>query len=227
MVTVDLPIDAKSGVPYYRQIIDQVKCATAYGNLRPGDRFTEQAGEPQRIVGYVNFKDIVSCLRMSPQEPSLQSILRLLPSFNADYSIASSLEQLIRDRDHMALVRDSCHTIVGMITLEDIVEELVGEIYDEYDRLPSHIRPTGSGWIIGGNASMVRMHRATGVKLPVVEKPVHTFNDWLVERLGRPAKGGDVIMTDIARIVVRKVRRQLVVEAQLSRNGSNPAGTSE
>ena len=39
MVTVELPIDAKSGVPYYRQIIDQVKCAIAYGNLRPGDRF--------------------------------------------------------------------------------------------------------------------------------------------------------------------------------------------
>ena len=39
MVTVDLRIEAKSGVPYYRQIIDQVRCVIAYGNLRPGDRF--------------------------------------------------------------------------------------------------------------------------------------------------------------------------------------------
>jgi putative hemolysin len=127
----------------------------------------------------------------------------------------------MRIRNHIALVRDSSRTVLGMVTIEDIVEELVGEIYDEYDRLPAHITPTGSGWIIGGSASIARVRDVTGVGLPVVEKPVHTLNDWVAERLRRPAEGGETIATDHARILVRKVRRQLLLEAQLSRNDRN------
>ena len=49
--------------------------------------------------------------------------------------------RMMREHTHIALVRDAGGKIVGMITLEDILEELVGEIEDEYDRLPVHIVP--------------------------------------------------------------------------------------
>ena len=178
---------------------------------------TETAGDPRAIIGYVNFKDIVSCLRLSPQEPSLRAITRSLPDFDADWTVADCLEKLIRERNHIALVRDSRGAVLGMITMEDIVEELVGEIYDEYDHLPQHIRRAGNGWVVGGNAEIARVCDVTGIALAVSqEQEVLTLNEWVIQRLGRPAKGGDVITTDSARLLVRKVRRQLLMEAQLN-----------
>jgi putative hemolysin len=183
----------------------------------------ERQGDPQSIIGYVNFKDIVSCLRLSPQEPSLRTVVRPLPSFEADASNAACLERMIREHTHIALVRGALSEVVGMITMEDILEELVGEIQDEYDRLPSHVTPVGSGWIVGGNTSLERLRTATGIDLPLSDsvgtgtasqKPSATLNEWMMQRLGRPPQGGDQINVDSARILVRKVRRHSVQEAQ-------------
>lgn len=179
---------------------------------------TEVPGDRQRIVGYVNFKDIVSCLRLSPNEPSLRGIVRPLAVFDADMSVSTCLEQMIRKHIHIALVRDKSGTILGVVTMEDILEELVGEIHDEYDRLPTDITRAGESWIVGGNASLAKIKEITGIELPIAsDEPVKTINDWLKAKQGRPPEGGDIVRTEGVRILVRKVRRQLLQEAQISR----------
>jgi putative hemolysin len=178
---------------------------------------TERVGDPQRIIGYVNFKDVVSALRLSPRDPSLRNIMRPILSFQAEASVADCLESLMRQRNHIALVKEK-DRIVGMVTLEDIVEELVGEIHDEFDRLPAYLIPAGQGWIAGGFVPLQQLRETAGIELPPAsEKPIHTLNDWIVERLGEPPRGGEVIETDSCRILVRKVRRTLVQEAYVSR----------
>jgi len=179
---------------------------------------TEEAGNPQRIIGYMNFKDIVAALRISPTDPSLRNLVRRLHSFDADASVADCLENLMRERNHIALVKDARGNIVGMITLEDIVEELVGEIHDEFDRMPTHLTPTGQGWTAGGFLSLTQLRETTGIELkPLGEKPIYTLHDWIVERLGRPPRGGDEIQAETVRVVVRKIRHILVQEAYLNR----------
>src|SRR5690606_29597253 len=107
---------------------------TAHQEMHTRLPVTEQAGNPQRIIGYVNFKDIIAGLRVAPREASLRSLIRRLPSYHEDTSVAHCLEQIMKERNHIALVHQTGGRIVGMITLEDIVEELVGEIHDEFDR---------------------------------------------------------------------------------------------
>jgi putative hemolysin len=176
---------------------------------------TSQPGDPQKIFGYVNFKDIVACLRLSPHEPSLRAVVRPLPTFPGQTSVASCLEHLMREHTHIALVRDA-DEVVGMITMEDIIEELVGEIADEFDRLPSHITPVGAGWIVGGSASLAQLRDITGVAFaPPSDTPPATLNDWIVQRLARPPQGGDQLAVDSLDILVRKVRRHSVQEAHL------------
>jgi len=185
---------------------------------------TQEAENPQRIIGYVNFKDIVATLRLAPQDPSLRNLVRSVHVFDADSSVADCLEHLMRERGHIGLVRVSRGTIVGMITLEDILEELVGEIHDEFDRLPDHLTPVGQGWIAGGFISLNRLRDVTGIDLtPLTEKPIYTLSDWIVERLGRPPRGGDTVKSESCRIVVRKTRKVLVQEAYLYRDVSNAA----
>lgn len=96
---------------------------------------TERPGDPQGIIGYVNFKDLVAILRLSPSEPSVRGIVRAIPGLPVNGSVAASLDRLIREQTHIALVRDAAGAVVGMVTLEDIMEELVGDIQDEFDSL--------------------------------------------------------------------------------------------
>lgn len=185
---------------------------------------TEQAGDPQRIVGYVNVKDIVACLRISPQDGSLRGITRSLPSFAASDTISTCLEGLLREGAHIALVRDEAGGVLGMVTLEDVVEELLGDIKDEYDRLPTHVTRIGSGWLLGGGVSLARVKEVTGFDLERDGQPAasKSLNDWLAAQLGRPAHGGDVMERGALRVLVRKVRRQLVLEALLTSKASSP-----
>jgi putative hemolysin len=178
----------------------------------------ERAGDPQSILGYVNFKDIVAHMRLSPHEPSLRAILRPLPSVAQDLPLANLLERLIREHTHIALVRDALGKVVGLISLEDILEELVGDIQDEYDRLPAHALPSGSAWVVGGGIGLALLRELTGIDL-AADPPAtgaRTLSDWVAGQFGRPIRGGEVIDRDSVRVVVRKVRRQKVLEAQVS-----------
>ena len=178
---------------------------------------TEQPGDPQRIIGYVNFKDIVSALRLAPRDPALRNLIRHIRDFNSEASVADCLESMMRERTHIALVRDRGGKTVGMVTLEDIVEELVGEIHDEFDRMPTHLVRAGQGWIAGGFISLAQLREQAGIDLqPLSEKPIYTLNDWIGERLGRPPRGGDELQTDAYSILIRKTRHILVQEAYIT-----------
>ena len=181
-----------------------------------------EPGNPQTICGYVNFKDIVSELRLSPDQPSLRGIMRSMPELSEQLSIASSLQRLIREHVHIALVRDRAGKIVGMVTMEDILEELVGDIEDEDDRAPAHISEGGTGWVMGGGVTLDRLEQVTGVRIDRMNLPpdCRTLHDWLVALLKRPAHGGDIVRASGLRVLVRKLRRQRVLEAQVSRDES-------
>jgi len=189
---------------------------------------TEERGNPQRITGYVNLKDIVAAMRLSPGDPSLQSLVRPLHVFEGDTSVADCLEYLMRQHSHIALVRDAGGAITGMVTMEDIVEELLGEIHDEFDRMPAYLTPAGKGWIAGGFVTLSRLRDRIGLELnPAAEKPVLTLNDWIVEHLGRPPRGGEELDTDGWRILIRKTRRALAQEVHLSKRAAGVSGNDE
>jgi putative hemolysin len=179
---------------------------------------TTTPGDPQGIIGYVNFKDIVTHMRLSPGDPSLRAIVRTLPQLPVSLPISSALETLMRGRTHIALVCDGDTRVVGMITLEDIIEELVGEIQDEYDLLPVHAVASGPGWIAGGGISLARLNELTGIDLShdMPADGARNLSAWVVGHLGEPVSGGEVIERGGIRVVVRKVRRQRVLEAQLT-----------
>lgn len=199
---------------------DSIAEALIAAHLDMHTRFpvAERRGDPQSIVGYVNFKDIVSFMRLSlPHQPALRAIVRTMPSLDADRLISNCLETLIREHVHIALVRDKAGAIVGMITLEDIIEELLGDIQDEYDRLPIHIAPSGWAWVVGGGVALARLKEQTGIDLAADAPPTGARNvsDWVTGHLHEPPRGGEVIERGKHRIVVRKVRRQKVLEAQV------------
>jgi putative hemolysin len=195
---------------------------TAHLDMHTRFPVVERMGDLQTVVGYANVKDIIATLRLNPKDPTLRSIVRQLPSFRDSQPIAECLERLMREHTHIAIVRDEENQVIGMVSLEDILEELVGEIEDEYDRLPAHIAAAGNAWVVGGGVPLERLKVVTGMNL-IADLPSEgaaTLSEWVIGHLGHDVNGGETVEHGGWRVVVRKVRRKKVQEAQVSRAAS-------
>jgi len=193
---------------------------TAHLDMHTRFPVAQRPGDPQSIIGYINLKDLLALMRLTRgEEPTLRSILRPFPRLSDSTPITASLERMIREHTHIALVVDARDKVVGMITLEDILEEFIGEIEDEYDRLPAHVTPSGRAWVVGGGISLQRVKESTGMDLSADPPPngAATLSTWFSGHTGRPIRGGDELTRNGIRVVVRKIRRQKVLEAQVGR----------
>lgn len=172
-------------------------------------------GDPQTIEGYINFKDIVYALKVRPNDPSLKGIVRTIKKIDGDSTISQALEKMIQEKLHIAIVTGKDGKILGMVTLEDILEELVGDIEDEFDYLPTHVSSCGSDcWIMGGGLPMNKVYAIMGKGYEVqADAKVPTLNEWILQNANRDLEGGEAIEADGVRAVVRKFRRRKVSEA--------------
>ena len=191
--------------------------ALVQAHLDMHTRFPVCATERDRhtIEGYINFKDIIAALKLNPSDPSIKGIIRPIQIVSSETPIAQVLEKMIQEKHHIALVSTKDTQVVGMITLEDIIEELVGDIEDEYDRLPTHIHPYSGGWIVGGAVPMSLIAETAGVGWGI-EKPEEAnmkLADWFAKKIKGTLKGGEIVQAQGLQIMVRKLRRRNLSEA--------------
>jgi putative hemolysin len=174
----------------------------------------ERGKDPQTIIGYVNFKDIINALKVNPTSPDIRGITRPIPSVNRNLRLSDVLSQLIHDKTHITLVRDEGERVVGLIALEDLIEELVGDIEDEYDRLPGHVHSFGSSWIMGGGVSMDLVSSTLGRELEPrsVTVGTPTLAEWINQKLGRTPEPGEVMRLCGLTVTARKLRRKKIYE---------------
>lgn len=174
------------------------------------------ANDLQSVQGYINFKDIIAALRINPQDPTINGILRPLPKFSDNTPISKVLERMIQEKLHIGLVENAQGRVIGMVTQEDIIEELVGDIEDEFDRLPHHILAYGNQWLVGGSVAMSTLAKTLGVDWP--DEPNLKLADWFERQMPSPLKGGETINTHGLQFTVRKLRRNKISEAFVAKN---------
>ena len=120
----------------------------------------------------------------------------------------------VDQHEHIAIVRGDDGRALGLVTLEDLVEELIGDVEDEFDRLPRYAHSLSGGtWLFGGGVTMDEVSAAVGGALPAGPR---SFADFLEEELGESPRGGQVLERGGASILVKRVRRGRVFEASLT-----------
>jgi magnesium and cobalt exporter, CNNM family len=163
--------------------------------------------EPDRgleaTVGFINAKDLLR-VAFGAAHDDLRALARPIARVAESTRLDEVLREMRRDRRHLALVLDEHGTVVGLITLEDILEELVGEIEDEFDpRVRDLIRREGDSLWIDGSAPV----RLVAECLRAPDELVHeaTIGGHLVEQLGRIPEPGEVVRFGPAALEVLEV----------------------
>lgn len=181
-----------------------------------------EPGNPQTVTGYVTFKDIVTALRVAPGVRGVQGIIRPIRRLPAETTLAQALTEMIRDRVHIVLVTDGA-SVKGLLTMEDIVEELVGDIRDEHDRLPTHLSAIGEGWLAGGGVAVADIAREMGAPAFAGVDGRLTLAELVERSRDRSPRSGDTMKVAGVVVYVRKVKRNRIAEAVL-RQDSGPVG---
>ena len=169
-----------------------------------------EGDDNNKVIGYVNFKDIVSVLQTNPKDPSLKGICRPILEVREDEQVSVLLNKLTRGYQHIAIVKDSDEKVAGLVTLEDVIESILGEMQDEYDVLPAYFYQIAANrYLAGGGIGLKTLQEKTGLEFPGAEQ---TLNGWLLAFLGRIPKVEDKISHGGNTFITRKVRRSNIFE---------------
>lgn len=150
-------------------------------------------GDLDHIVGIVHIKDLLRAVE-KPEPTALSAVMH--PAFFVPDSmqISDLLRELQARRTHMAIVVNEFGTVVGLLTIEDLLEEIVGEIRDEFDvdeEQPVQVLPDGS-LLVQGSFPLTDLRERYGV--PLEESPDYrTTAGFVLSRLKRFPKGGEAI----------------------------------
>ncbi len=175
------------------------------------------AEDPQDIIGYLNFKDIFLSTKVAQGAPSTaRTIVRPILRLEADTIISAALEKMMKSKQHICLVTEE-KTITGILTLEDIFEEMVGEIEDEYDFFPAYIRPFGQALAASAPAKMADIFERLDLPVPADVTPTTTVEQWVSQKLGHePTKNEKIHLNGIL-LETRKFRRHKMMEVLISK----------
>lgn len=178
-------------------------------------RFPVYDGDLDQVVGIIHSKDVLNFFDC-PEDFSLAKMARP-PYFVPEAKPIEALMQAFRRKHlHLAVVVDEYGGVEGLCTLEDIVEEIVGEIQDEYDEEELLIKPlTEDSYQVDGSVALRYINRRFGLTLS--EEHVNTLAGFLLNSLGSIPEEGAVCHTAGVQFTVRKIvdRRIEQVEMQL------------
>lgn len=171
-------------------------------------------GDLDRVLGIVRVKDL---LRLDDDERATRTARDLaVPAFVTPES--RGVEDLMLDmrqqREHVAIVVDEFGGVSGLVALEDLLEELIGEFEDESDRQARRLRTRDDGtFIVPGNLRPDELADRAGVVLP--EGGWETVAGFVIAQLGRLPSVGDAVHVDGARLEVTKMEGHRVLELAL------------
>lgn len=185
-----------------RTIADVLEAAATSGHTR----LPVYEGDVDHVVGIVHVKDLLISDRDA--ETPVTEVMRPIVAVPESRDLESLLRELLLRRAQAAIVIDEFGGTAGLVTLEDLFEELVGDIVDEFDDEPMLVTLGPRSWIAPGTMRRDDLSDLVGIDLEETDEgsDADTLSGWMVDRLGRLLATGDVVTTDAGwRLEVRSL----------------------
>jgi len=196
----------------------------------PRSRLVVYRGDLDHIVGVVLVKEAIKRQLAQPGPLDLHALMHPIPVVPETALIGRVLAGFKRDRAHIALVIDEYGGTAGVVTLEDLVEEVVGEVHDEFDRdeLPRMREVDPGVLLIRGDVQLADLREMTELALPAgLVSTVKTVGGLVATLLGRPAQVGDSVKLPGAQLHVAEIAGLAVRLVRLVRLPGDPAAVRE
>jgi putative hemolysin len=173
-------------------------------------------GTPDNMIGLVNIKDALRLLEKR-QPVVLRKILHPVHFVPETKKVGELLKELQKRRTHMALVIDEHGSLAGLVTLEDLLEEIVGEIQDEYDWEERPVERLRDGsMVVDGTVSAAELREKYDVPIPESEE-FETVAGFMLDCLGAVPRGGEVVAVGDYRLTVVDVERNRISKVKIDK----------
>jgi len=188
----------------------------------PYSRFPVYQESYDNVIGFVHVRDLLNPDLAGRQLP-VEQVCRPVKRLPTSKRVLAALSEMRRDRAHMAIVVDEYGGTAGIVTLEDLVEELIGEIQDEYD--VEEVGPTklhGGQLEVDGLLNLDEFAEETGVVLP--EGPYETVAGYMLATLGELPGVGAEVEVNGHRLTVTELDGRRIARVRVGRAGQPGAG---
>jgi putative hemolysin len=180
----------------------------------PHSRYPVYRESHDDVVGFVHVRDLLDPQRSGSSTP-VGDVVRPVLYLPASKRVLAVLSEMRREGHHLAIVVDEYGGTAGIVTLEDLVEELIGDIRDEYDIEGSQARRLhGGAFEVDGLLNIDDFADETGVELP--EGPYETVAGYLMAVLGHLPQVGEMTMVDGHRLSVTEVDGRRVARVRVT-----------
>jgi len=183
-------------------------------------------GDPDHVVGIVHAKSLVPYLHEQQPDTPVERVMRPPAFIPETKRVRELLEDFRRQKQTLAIVVDEYGGTAGVVTIEDLLEEIVGEIYDEYDveRPPAHRDADGS-WLVDGKLTIDDANNLERVTLPPGD--YDTVAGLIYDRLGAIPEPGARVETEAMILTVEEISGRRVTRVHLTPKASPPAPNSQ
>jgi CBS domain containing-hemolysin-like protein len=165
-----------------------------------------------RLTGFLHTLDLLGAETSAPLRP----LLRPAPYVPESRRLDDLLRDLQRARTQMAMVVDEYGGVVGIVTMEDLLEELVGEIEDEDgDAVPAIRRLPDGAWLVDARIEVERLNEETGLQVPKGE--YETLAGYLLALLQKIPEPGEEITTEGIHFLVTEADRRSILKVKIRR----------
>ncbi len=168
------------------------------------------AEDPDKIIGVLLLKDLVGPAAAGRLADEITEYMREPVFVPETMRILALLSDMQTQRNHIAIVVDEHGGTAGLATIEDIVEEIIGEVVDEFDRDHRYVtKVSDDKWIVDGR---FEIEDAIELGLPVEESDEYeTIAGWMLVHLGHIPVAGETVEVEGVRFIVQTVRRRRIV----------------
>jgi CBS domain containing-hemolysin-like protein len=214
------PIPAVVTVDIAGTVGDALRTAVSTGHSR---LLVIEDDDQDRVRGIVHVNQLVRLLMESGEEASFERLVREAPIVPETKPLDDLLADLQRERTEMGIVIDEYGRTAGIVTTEDIIEEVVGEISDETDPTGGSVRKLANGdWFVRGHVAVSDLEDY-GLELPADTDAYNSVGGFVFAELGRLPKRGDTIVANGYSIRVESVRQNRIEAVRIrQRREQNP-----
>jgi len=183
-------------------------------------------GTIDHIVGLLYVKDLIRPLRDCPTDRSLRDLLRQAYFVPETKYVDDLLRELQQQRTHMAVVVDEYGGTAGLVTIEDLLEEIVGEIQDEYDAEEPLVQTLGPGeFLFDARVAVGDAEELAGLEIP--DGDFDTLGGFVYARLGAIPSVGDQVVIGDTTITVASLHGLRLGKLRVRRGGVAPTAEAE